>query len=347
MQEPHLDRQWAVPGITHQNEQRLRQARVLVVGAGGLAHPVLAYLAGAGVQAITVVDFDAVDATNLPRQFYFGVQNVGQSKVGRLAEIINTNVGREVIIGLQSRITSDAISPWIQQCDLVVECSDDLALKYAFSRACQSANVPLIIGSVDQWQGQIVVVPNRDAAGFDDFFPPQLGGCAWGNCTTNGVIGSVVGVTGTFMANEAMKILLDQPSVQKNRMIIFDGLRGEFIYIRNTKLNVRVDPTIEPSFDHPSMKSISYAEMQKWREEGKSFQLIDVREQYEFDEFNIGGHLIPMNTVPEHVEAFSREIPVVVHCKAGSRSANVIRFLEDQYGFENLYNLEGGVLAVR
>jgi rhodanese-related sulfurtransferase len=95
------------------------------------------------------------------------------------------------------------------------------------------------------------------------------------------------------------------------------------------------------------MKSISYAEMQKWKEEGKNFQLIDVREQDEFDEFNIGGHLLPMNTVPDHVEAFSREIPVVVHCKAGSRSATVIRFLEEQYGFGNLYNLEGGVLAVR
>lgn len=347
MQEGRLNRQWAVPGITNEERDRLCRANVLVIGAGGLGHPVVAYLAGSGVASITVIDHDVVEVSNLSRQFYFGYQDVGQLKVNCLAAAININVGCDLIKAQAERVELEEVQDRIQGYDLVLECSDDLSLKYAFSRACKQFNIPLIIGSVDQWQGQVLVVPDGEAAGYDDFFPIQENVCSWGSCASNGVIGSVVGVMGTLMANEAIKMLLGKPIIRKNRIIIFDGLISELIYISRAKLYVHDNQRIERPFDQSLMKSISYAEMQKWKEEGKNFQLIDVREQDEFDEFNIGGHLLPMNTVPDHVEAFSREIPVVVHCKAGSRSATVIRFLEEQYGFGNLYNLEGGVLAVR
>lgn len=347
MQHLVLDRQWAVTGIDAEHQARLLQAKVLVVGAGGLGHPVLAYLATCGVHSITVLDPDRVNASNLHRQFYFGLPDVGSHKVDVLADKLNAAMGRAVVHGHAVRLTEENVEHWLNNHDVVLECTDDLAAKYRLSRACKQRNIPVIIGSADQWQGQILAVPDADAAGFDDFFPAANGTCEWGSCASNGVIGSVVGVTGSIMANEAIKLLLGLPGVQRNRIIIFDGLRGEFIYIRHSDINVNANPIIESTFDLSSMKSISYAEMLKWREEGKNFQLIDVREQYEFDEFNIGGHLIPMNTVPDHVEAFSREIPVVVHCKAGSRSANVIRFLEENHGFDNLYNLEGGLLAVR
>jgi sulfur-carrier protein adenylyltransferase/sulfurtransferase len=340
-------RQWALPDIDDRQWNQLAKAKILMVGAGGLGHPVAAYLASCGIARLTIMDHDIIQRSNLPRQFYFGVEDLGLPKVNILARKLNKLNGQEICVPVEEKLHLENLEPWISGHDLVVDCSDSMELKYLLSSYCKIFGKPLVMGSVDQWQGQLLVIPDRDSAGFHDFFPPSKGSREWGNCASNGVMGPVVGVIGSWMANEVIKIILGLEEIRKNRMIIFDGLAGDILYIRHHDTSLSNTSKPEHSFGNYTMKSILYAEMKQWQDEGKSFQLIDVREQYEFDEFNIGGELIPMNTVPDHVEAFSRELPVVVHCKAGSRSATVIRFLEEQYGFNNLYNLEGGVLAVR
>jgi adenylyltransferase/sulfurtransferase len=346
LQDGRFDRHLAMQGFTQAMQTQLEQAKVLVIGAGGLGHPALVYLAAAGIGQITLMDPDTVQRSNLPRQILFGDQDIGQSKASVLARKINAMRGKQVVKPLARKLGRIEFRAWLPQFDLIVDCTDRLDFKYDLCDACQQCSVALVMGSVDQWQGQVLVVKNEESAGLADFFPRNDQSSEWGNCSTNGVMGPVVGIIGTCMANEAVKWILGHRERQ-DRLLLVDGLSGEFTYIRIQNKSSFDSTKTEVSFGHNTMKTIQYSEMLQWRDEGKSFQLIDVREPYEFDEFNLGGELIPMNTVPEQVDAFSRELPVVVHCKAGGRSANVIRYLEEQHGFTNLYNLEGGILAAR
>jgi sulfur-carrier protein adenylyltransferase/sulfurtransferase len=346
LQEGRFDRHLAMHGFTQAMQDKLEQAKLLVIGAGGLGHPVLAYLAAAGVGQITLMDPDSVHPSNLPRQIFFGNQDLGQSKVQVLAQKINELQAKPVVRPLERKLQKEELADWLPRFDLILDCTDSLDFKYDLSEACKMGRTPLVMGSVDQWQGQVLVMSDEPSAGFADFFPRIGPAVEWGNCTSNGVMGPVVGMIGTCMANEAVKWILGHRG-SEDRLLLVDGLNGEFTYIRHRKTTPSDTVITEGSFGHQTMKTIQYNEMLQWRKEGKSFQLIDVREPYEFDEFNLGGELIPMNTVPDHVEAFSRELPVVVHCKAGARSANVIHYLEEKHGFTNLYNLEGGILAAR
>jgi sulfur-carrier protein adenylyltransferase/sulfurtransferase len=332
--------------MTSLHRAKLEAARILVVGAGGLGNPVVAYLAAAGVAKITLLDPDVVQLSNLPRQVFFGISDVGHLKVEVLADRLNGLQGKPIVEPIAVELTDANAHLFLANHEVVVDCSDSLELKYVLSAHCKLLNKPWVMGAVDQWQGQILTIPDQRAATYSDFYPKTPNGAEWGSCSTNGVMGTVVGVVAAMLANAAIKIAVGLEESRKNRMIIYDGRAGECLYISH--LNDTFSSknlNAESSFGLNIMNSISNAELKLWREEGRNFQLIDVREQFEFDEFNLGGQLIPMNTVPDNVEAFSKEIPVVVHCKAGSRSANVIRFLEEQYGFTNLYNLEGGVLA--
>jgi molybdopterin/thiamine biosynthesis adenylyltransferase len=262
---PKFARQWALPEVNQRQWDQLAKAKILMVGAGGLGHPVAAYLASCGIAQLTIMDHDKIQRSNLPRQFYFGVEDLGNPKVNILASKLNNLNGQMICIPLEQRLHLENLEPSISGHDLVVDCSDSMELKYLLSSYCKMINKPLVMGSVDQWQGQLLVIPDGDAAGYHDFFPSANGTTEWGNCAINGVMGPVVGVIGSWMANEVIKIILGLEEIRKNRMIIYDGLAGDIMYIRHNNSSLRNSLKPEQSFGNQIMKSIQYAEIKQWQ----------------------------------------------------------------------------------
>ncbi|OQP63423.1 molybdenum cofactor biosynthesis protein MoeB [Niastella vici] len=345
-------------------QQKLKAAKVLVVGSGGLGSPVLLYLAAAGIGTIGIVDFDVVDDSNLQRQVLFGVNEIGKPKVEaakQRLQVLNPHI--EFVL-YNTQLTSQNALDIIKDYDVVADGTDNFPTRYLVNDACVLLGKPNVYASIFQFEGQVSVFNYRHANGelgpnYRDLYPTPPPPGLVPSCAEGGVLGVLPGIIGSLQALEVIKVVTGVGEPLVGRFYIFDALSFES---RTFNISRRDDnplngknPTITTLIDYEQfcgvkavetpVKEITVKELYELQVKGEPFQLIDVREPYEYEIVNIGAELIPLAAVAEHAGDISKDKPVIVHCKMGGRSAKAIRELEEKFGFTNLYNLKGGILA--
>lgn len=345
-------------------QKKLKAARVLVIGSGGLGSPALLYLAAAGVGTIGLVDFDVVDDSNLQRQVLFGVNEVGRPKVEaakQRLQSLNPFINLEVH---NVQLTSANALELISKYDLVADGTDNFPTRYLVNDACVMLGKPNVYASIFQFEGQLSVFNYRDAKGelgpnYRDLYatPPPPGLVP--SCAEGGVLGVLPGIIGSLQALEVIKVITGVGDVLSGRFFVFDALTFEtrtFKLARNPANPLNgTNPTIHQLIDYEefcglktvqrAVKEITVNELYQWQVSGDDFQFIDVREPHEYDIVNLGALLIPLGDIEAQAGRIDRHRKVVIHCKTGNRSAKAIRALEDKFGFDNLYNLKAGILG--
>lgn len=345
-------------------QQKLKAAKVLVVGSGGLGSPVLLYLAAAGIGTIGIVDFDVVDDSNLQRQVLFGVNEIGKAKVEAAKERLQALNPHIEFVLYNTQLTSQNALDIVKDYDVVADGTDNFPTRYLVNDACVLLGKPNVYASIFQFEGQVSVFNYKKANGefgpnYRDLYPTPPPPGLVPSCAEGGVLGVLPGIIGSLQALEVIKVVTGVGEPLVGRFYIFDALSFES---RTFNISRRDDnplngknPTISQLIDYElfcgvkavekPVKEITPKELYELQVKGEAFQLIDVREPYEYDIVNIGAELIPLATVTEQASKINKDQPVIVHCKMGGRSAKAIRELEEKYGFTNLYNLKGGIIA--
>jgi sulfur-carrier protein adenylyltransferase/sulfurtransferase len=354
-------------GFGMNGQTKLKNSRVLVVGAGGLGSPILLYLTAAGVGKLGIADFDSIDISNLQRQVLFTISDVGKLKADAAAthlRALNPFVQLQIH---NEKLTSSNALAIIEHYDIVVDGTDNFPTRYLLNDACVILKKPLVYGSILEFEGHVAVFNHRlsdgaYSANYRDLFPEPPPAEAVPNCEQAGVLGVLPGIIGSMQANETIKIITGVGEVLANKLLIFDAsdMQQTIIQIpdRGTKSSIKslidyedfcgISQGKNKSLDvniTTGMKEITVKELQELKESGADFQLIDVREPYEYDICNLEGELIPMSEIPTNVDKIAKDKKVVIHCRSGKRSGDMLLWLEKNHGFNNLYNLKGGILA--
>lgn len=346
-----------IPEFGLEAQQKLRDARVLVIGSGGLGSPVLLYLAAAGVGHIGIVDFDKVDDSNLQRQVIFNTEDVGQSKARQAGERIRKLNPHIHVTIHEVRLNSSNAREIIREYDVVADGTDNFPTRYLVNDACVLEGKVNVYASIFQFEGQVSVFnylyPDGERGpNYRDLFPEPPPPGLVPSCAEGGVLGVLPGILGSMQALEVIKVVTGVGEPLVGRIFLFDAASFETRFL---KVRKQPDTRIEGLIDYQvfcglgqqeaPVREISVEELAAWQDTGRIFQLVDVREPYEFEIAQIGGELIPLSEVEAFAARFRRDIPVVVHCRSGVRSARAIRLLQERGGFDNLYNLAGGILA--
>ncbi|HEU0013587.1 MAG TPA: molybdopterin-synthase adenylyltransferase MoeB [Longimicrobium sp.] len=350
-------------------QRRLKGARVLLVGAGGLGSPSALYLAAAGVGTLGIVDFDVVDATNLQRQVIHGTPDIGRPKLDsardRIAEL-NPHVAVEAH---PVRLTSANAREIVRAYDVVIDGSDNFPTRYLVNDACVLEGKPCVYGSILRWEGQASVFWAGRGPCYRCLFaePPPPGMVP--SCAEAGVVGVLPGIIGCIQALEAIKLVLGQGDPLVGRLLLFDALRLTFREMRlrrdpacpacgeNPTLTELIDYEVfcgyapaeaqapEPMSD--AIPEITATELKARLDAGRAPAIIDVREPFEWDIGNLGPQgavLIPLGELPARLDEVPRDRDVVLQCRSGKRSADALAYMRRQ-GYGRLWNLKGGILA--
>lgn len=353
-----------IPEFGLEGQKKLKEAKVLVIGSGGLGSPVLLYLAAAGVGTIGIVDFDVVDDSNLQRQVLFGVNEIGKPKVEAARERLEALNPYIKLVLYNTQINSQNALDIIKDYDAVADGTDNFPTRYLVNDACVLLGKTNVYASIYQFEGQVSVFNYRDKDGnigpnYRDLYPTPPPPGLVPSCAEGGVLGVLPGIIGSLQATEVIKVITGLGEPLSGRFFTFDALRFE---TRTFNIKRRDDnpingknPTIKELIDYEQfcgmkavekpVREITAKELYDLQVRGEKFQLIDVREPHEYDIVNLGGELIPLATVANNIDKIDRDKKVVVHCKMGGRSAKAIRELEEKFGYNNLYNLKGGVLS--
>jgi adenylyltransferase/sulfurtransferase len=352
-----------LPDVGVPGQEKLKAARVLLIGAGGLGSPAALYLAAAGVGTLGLVDFDNVDVTNLQRQILHGTKDVGRPKLlsarERIADV-NPHVRLETYeTALTSKNALDILSGY----DIVVDGTDNFATRYLVNDACVLLGKPNVYGSIFRFEGQASVFALPGGPCYRCLFPEPPPPGLVPSCAEGGVLGVLPGLVGTIQATEAIKLIVGVGEPLAGRLLLIDTLGMVF-----RTVNVRKDPScpacgtreIQSLIDYEQFCGVRAAEaepravggfveitpreLQNRLSRGEEFDLIDVREQFEWDIGRIPrARLVPLATLPEAIDSLDRDREVVVYCKGGTRSRAAASHLAAA-GFRRVANLTGGIL---
>jgi len=332
--------------IGEEGQLKLKKAKVLVIGAGGLGCPVLQYLAAAGVGKIGIIDNDIVDISNLQRQILFSEKNVGQPKVlaakTRLQEM-NSSIE---IVTHNERLGAENAEELFSQYDLIVEGSDNFTTKYLANDAAVLTGKPLVFGSIFKFEGQVAVFNYQNGPTYRCLFPEFGAPEDMPNCSEVGVLGILPGIIGSLQANEVLKIILGIGDVLSGKLFLLNALVMETQILSFSKnKEVVIDKLEELDFvcKTSNVKLLSY---QEYRASQDKYTLVDVRTSAERAAVNIGGLHIPLSEINLRYLELEREDNLLVYCASGKRSAAAISMLQKILPHKNFYNLEGGLHKV-
>lgn len=350
-----------IPDIGAVGQRRLKNAKVLVIGAGGLGSPALLYLAAAGVGMLGIIDDDTVDTTNLQRQIIHGVSDVGRSKAQSARDAI-AELNPLVRVQLHEvRLDASNALEIFAGYDLILDGTDNFSTRYLVNDAAALLGKPYVWGSIYRFDGQISVFWDKYGPNYRDLYPEAPPAGSVPSCAEGGVFGMLCAAVGSVMVTEAVKLITGIGESLLGRVLIFDALRSSWRELKVGKdpdaepiteltdydLFCGIAPTTEPA-DAASVDVAELARLLKARERGEAdFELIDVREPGEFELVRIpGSRLIPQGRIlsGEALEELPRGKTLLLHCKLGGRSANVQQALLKE-GFVDVVNVEGGVLA--
>jgi len=352
-----------MPEVGMEGQLKLKQARVLCIGTGGLGAPLGLYLAAAGVGQIGLVDFDVVDFTNLQRQVLFGTSDVGRPKITAAADRLR-NLNPEIRIdAIEERLSSENALELFRDYDIIVDGTDNFPTRYLVNDACVLLGKPNVYGSIFRFEGQITVFGYPDGPCYRCLYPEPPPPGLVPSCAEGGVLGVLPGIVGTIQAAETLKLIIGKGQPLVGRLLLFDALGMKF-----RELKLRKNPDCPVCGENRTLtKLIDYAEFCGIRGEeapssvtnipeitarelkarldrGDDIYVLDVREPHEYQICNIHGHLIPLGELPQRVHELDSSREIVAHCKSGKRSAQAVEFLQ-KAGFRKISNLKGGILA--
>ena len=354
-----------LPEVGMEGQRKLKAARVLCVGTGGLGAPLAYYLAAAGIGTLGLVDFDVVDLSNLQRQIIHSTKDVGRKKLDSAEEkLIALNPALNVVkhdTMLSSANALEILSGY----DIVADGTDNFPTRYLVNDACVLLGKPNAYGSIFRFEGQASVFAAKDGPCYRCLYPEPPPPGLVPSCAEGGVLGILPGLVGVIQATEVIKLILGKGQPLIGRLLLVDALDMRF---RELKLRKNpecpvcgLNPTVTQLIDYqqfcgiaPETKEektlkngipqLSVKELKSRIDSGEEVFILDVREPYEYQIANIGGKLIPQNDVPQRLAEIDRDREIVVHCRSGVRSQRIAEFLQ-QSGYPKVVNLAGGILA--
>ncbi len=348
-----------IPDVGMDGQKRLKNAKVLAVGAGGLGSPTLLYLAAAGVGTLGIAEFDVVDESNLQRQIIHGTSDVGKSKALSAKEsIAEINPLVDVVLH-QTRLDSDNVLGIFSQYDLIVDGTDNFATRYLVNDACVLLDKPYVWGSIFRFDGQVSVFWDSKGPNYRDLYPVPPPPGMVPSCAEGGVLGVLCATIGSIQATEAIKLITGIGETLLGRLTVYDALEMTF-----RTVTIRKDPNAEPItelIDYDDFcgvvsdaaseaalgSTITVEELKDMIDAGKDFELIDVREPNEYEIVSIpGAKLIPKEEIlsGRALSQLPQNRPIVLHCKSGSRSAEALAAVQAA-GFGDAVHVQGGVTA--
>jgi len=351
-----------MPEVGMEGQLKLKAARVLCIGAGGLGSPLALYLAAAGVGTLGIVDFDVVDYTNLQRQIIHSTADVGRKKLDSAAEKLKAINPFLNLRPFETRLTSANALDLFREFDIIADGTDNFPTRYLVNDACVLTGKPNVYGSIFRFEGQASVFATEDGPCYRCLYPEPPPPGLVPSCAEGGVLGILPGLVGVIQATETIKLILGQGDSLAGRLLLVDALGMKF---RELKLRKNPDcpvcgknRTITKLIDYEEfcgirgqeapvedvVPAISVEELKKKLDAKSDVFILDVREPHEYQICNLNGYLVPLNDLPKRVSELDSSREIVAHCKMGGRSAKAVQFLR-QAGFKKVYNLTGGITA--
>jgi sulfur-carrier protein adenylyltransferase/sulfurtransferase len=367
-----------MPEVGMEGQRRLKAARVLAIGAGGLGSPLGLYLAAAGVGTLGLVDFDVVDPSNLHRQVLFGTADVGRPKLAAAVERLRGINPYIELVPHEIRLDSSNALALFAQYDLVVDGTDNFQTRYLVNDACVLSGKPNVYGSIFRFEGQVSIFWGARGPCYRCLFPEPPPPGLVPSCAEGGVLGVLPGIVGALQANEVIKLVLGAGDPMIGRLLLFDALKMKF-----RELKLKKDPACPICSAHPTQHGlvdydlfcgiappapnpapaeplpasaaaaagremdfdVEAPDLKRWMDEGRGFQLLDVRSPQEWAICRIeGARLVPMQDLPDELERLDPAGHYVVHCHSGGRSTRAVQMMRRQ-GFARAQNLAGGIDA--
>ncbi|SEW22679.1 HesA/MoeB/ThiF family protein [Chitinophaga arvensicola] len=345
------DRQTRLDGFGQEKQALLRQAKVLVIGAGGLGVPVLQYLTAMGVGRIGIVEHDTVSVTNLQRQVLYTTADQGKSKVAQAVSRLQQLNPEVTHVIHDTWLTPDNALTLFREYDVIVDGSDNFGTRYLVNDACVMTGKPLVYGAIYKFEGQLSVFNYQGGATYRCIFPepPESGEML--NCNDIGVLGVLPGIIGCYMANETVKVITGIGTPLRNQLMTIDTLHNTHLTFQitpvpeNLAISALQDNYAQSVCEVTGVQSLSVQQLQQWLQDDTRFMLLDVREEDEWEICHIPQSVhIPMGRVLQQVSAIPDDVPLAVLCHHGMRSRAVAQRLSE-LGFNRVYNVEGGIHA--
>jgi adenylyltransferase/sulfurtransferase len=351
-----------MPEVGMEGQQKLKAAKVLCIGAGGLGSPLALYLAAAGVGTLGIVDFDVVDLTNLQRQIIHGNSDVGRKKLDSAEETLKEINPFIVIQKFETKLSSTNALEIFRDFDIVVDGTDNFPTRYLVNDACVLSGKPNVYGSIFRFEGQASVFATKEGPCYRCLYPEPPPPGLVPSCAEGGVLGILPGIVGVIQATEVIKLILGNGKTLAGRLLLVDALNMRF---RELKLRkdpecpvCGLSPTVTTLIDYQefcgirggeqqptvTVPEITPEELQSRLGAGEDLLILDVREPHEYQICNLNGYLIPLGDLPKRVHELDTSREIVAHCKMGGRSAKAVEFLRNA-GFRKVVNLKGGIQA--
>jgi len=363
-------RHLVIPEVGKAGQLKLKNAKVLVLGAGGLGSPISIYLAAAGVGRIGIMDFDVLSYSNLQRQILYSTNDVGHLKT-ELAKIRLLEVNPNVEITLHNeKLTSANALEILKDYDIIADGTDNFATRYLVNDACVLLGKPFVYGSILRFEGQVTFFDPKNGPCYRCLYsePPAAGDTP--NCADGGVLGVLPGIIGAMQANEVIKFILGKGELLTGRLLLLDALS-----MKTREVKFKKDPACPVCGENPEITElidyeefcnnnlngnnkngnmtehhdweITVEEYKKRLDSGEEIYLLDIREPHESKIASIGGVLIPMSELPERMSELpeDKNTEIIVYCRTGNRSHHVTLYLKENAGYKNVKNLIGGIYA--
>ncbi len=351
-----------MPEVGMEGQQKLKAAKVLCIGVGGLGSPLALYLGAAGVGTLGIVDFDVVDYTNLQRQIIHTTNDVGRKKLDSAAEklkAINPFLNLRLF---ETKLTSANALELFREFDIIADGTDNFPTRYLVNDACVLTGKPNVYGSIFRFEGQASVFATEEGPCYRCLYPEPPPPGLVPSCAEGGVLGILPGLVGVIQATETIKLILGVGDSLAGRLLLIDALGMKF---RELKLRKNPDcpacgkhRTITKLIDYEEfcgirgqeepagndVPAISVEELKKKLDAKADIFVLDVREPHEYQICNLKGYLIPVGDLPKRVNELDSSREIIAHCRSGVRSAKAVNFLR-RSGFKKVYNLTGGILA--
>ena len=350
-----------MPEVGMEGQQKLKAAKVLCIGAGGLGSPLALYLTAAGVGTLGIVDFDVVDYTNLQRQIIHTTADVGRKKLDSAAEKLKAINPYINLRTFDTRLSSANALELFREFDIIADGTDNFPTRYLVNDACVLTGKPNVYGSIFRFEGQASVFATEDGPCYRCLYPEPPPPGLVPSCAEGGVLGILPGLVGVIQATETIKLILGQGDPLIGRLLLVDALGMKF---RELKLRKSPDcpvcgknPTVKELIDYnefcgvrgeeapvaTDVPTVTVQELKQQLDSKKDLFILDVREPHEYQICNLNGYLIPLGDLPKRVHELDSSRDIVAHCRSGVRSGKAVAFLR-QAGFKKVRNLTGGIL---